>query len=278
MSRYRYFFIMAACAVVVGLTACESIEHSKQEGDLVSPDKHEFPISDPTIVESAPTVIETTDNEQLKDLENHLEELQKKLAEEEAARKALEEELAEKDKEEENPVAEEEEEEEESTGDTSEDEYEFTATYGTFYVVPQVKEVSPPDQAMNQPLSISGTFGVKAFFNKPMDKDSVIANFYLMEKDTGSKVESSVVSLSSDSFLLAQKNYLKEQTYYTAVITTEAKDIEGHNLAEAKRWTFKTGTASAPTTPGGGERPKLTLGQKEESCCGAGGFHTGGGG
>ncbi len=81
---------------------------------------------------------------------------------------------------------------------------------------------------------------ITASFSKTMDASTLTtASFTIMEMNTSTFV-SGTVSYSGKTATFIPLNDLKQNTTYTATITTGAKDLTGNALATNKVWHFKT--------------------------------------
>lgn len=121
--------------------------------------------------------------------------------------------------------------------------WSFTTGASAAITLPTISLTDPvnaaTDVALNQ--KISATFSVA------MDASTITASTFTLLQGTTSV--SGFVSYSGTTAIFAPASNLAQNTAYTVIITTGAKDLTGNALAGNYIWNFTTGTAAVVIAP-----------------------------
>jgi hypothetical protein len=102
-------------------------------------------------------------------------------------------------------------------------------------IAPTVSSTIPADGATNVAINSA----LSAVFSEAMLKSSIADMTFTA---AGAAPVAGVVAYSGSTATFTPGSNFANNTLYTATITTDAKDLAGNALADAKVWTFTTGT------------------------------------
>jgi hypothetical protein len=108
--------------------------------------------------------------------------------------------------------------------------------------VPEVVSISPVNNATGVPLNAA----IEVVFSKEMDPLAFTTKTFYLQK--GTIIIPSSVTCSGSRVVLKPTDALLYQSVYTAVITTEVKDLQGKPINEDYKWSFST--VAAPISGG----------------------------
>jgi hypothetical protein len=121
--------------------------------------------------------------------------------------------------------------------------WSFTTGDAPNITLPRVSSTDPANAATGVPFNQK----IAATFSVAMDASTFTSATFILKQGTTSV--SGFVSYSGIVAIFAPASPLAPNTGYTATITTKAKDIAGHALANNFIWNFTTGAAAVVTPP-----------------------------
>lgn len=126
----------------------------------------------------------------------------------------------------------------------------MSASYAWKFITGALPDTTPPAATSATPAdgqtNVATNAAVAISLSEAMNPLSVISGFRVSE---GSSPVSGTVVYLGTTIAFTPAGDLKPDTWYTATLTTEAKDLAGNPLTTDHSWTFRTGASQDRTAP-----------------------------
>jgi len=123
---------------------------------------------------------------------------------------------------------------------------DYTWTFSTApdATAPMVTSTNPADGTTD----VAVNSAVNATFSEQMDASTIDVSTFIV-KDAANNPVTGTVSYAGTIATFTPSTYLASSTMYTAIITTNAKDLAGNPMSGNYTWTFTTGNAPDISPP-----------------------------